>query len=130
MYQMFSHSCIKHIIVPSIERLAREENVDSVHEICNLIRRKERLSDHFNDPRVRNKIGEIFQYPGVHFVLAKFGSRLETSNEKIMASVPWWMNRLKESNPSLYNTIDLEPGGRIWFGAVLVDMAVLLREYL
>ena len=96
MYRMISHSCINHIIVPIFDRLASEKHVDSEHEICLMIKRNEHLIDHFNDPRLRNKIDEILQYRGVHFALAKFGSRLETSNEKIMASVPWWMDRLKE----------------------------------
>jgi hypothetical protein len=127
---MISHSCINHIIVPIFDQLGSEENVDSEHEICLMIRRNEHLRDHFNDPRLRKKIDEILDYRGVRFTLSKFGSRLETSNEKIMASVPWWMDRLKESKPSLYNAIDLEPAGRIWFGAVLVDMVALIREYL
>lgn len=129
MYRMISHSCIMHVIVPVFDRLACEENVDAAHEITSMIRRNEHLSDHFDDPRLRNKMDEMLQYPGAHFALAKFGSRLEISDEKIMASVPWWMSRLKESSPTIYDTINVEPEGRNWFGAVLVDMTALLREY-
>lgn len=129
MYRMISHSAIKRVIVPVFNRLASEENVDAEHEIGLMIRRNEHLSDHFNDSRLRNKMDEILQYPGVHFSLAKFGSHLNISDEKIMASAPWWMSRLKESNPSLYDVIDAEPAGRTWFGEVLVDMVALLREY-
>ena len=83
-----------------------------------------------NEPRLRNKLDDILQHPGVHFVLVNLGSNLEISNEKTMASIPWWMDRLKETNPSLYNKVDLESGGRLGFGTVLVDMVALLREYL
>lgn len=125
-----AHFYIQHVIVPSIERLASEEHVDSEHEILNMIRRRERLRDHSDDPRFRKKLSSIVHYPGVHFTLTKFRVHLETSDEKIKNSVPWWMDRFRETNPSLYNVIDSESEGRLWFGEVLIDLVALLREYL
>ena len=125
-----AHLYIHHIIVPSIERLAIEEHVDSKHEIMNMIRRREHLRNHFNDVRFRKKISDMLNLPGVSFALTQFKIHLEASDEKIMNSVPWWMDRLKESNPILHNAIEGESGGRLWFGEVLVDLVTLLREYI
>jgi hypothetical protein len=125
-----AHFYIQCVIVPSIERLAREECVDSEHEIINMIKRRERLRDHSNDPQFSKKLRGIVHYPRVYFVLIKFRTHLEVSDEKIMNAVPWWMDRLNETNPSLYKAINSEPEGRLWFGEVLVDLITLLREYL
>jgi hypothetical protein len=124
-----AHFYIRHVIVPSIERLASEEHVDSVHEVKNMIRRNERLRDHSDDPRFRKKLSDVVAFPGVHIVLTRFRGRLESSDEYIISSVPWWMDRLKEANPSLYYVIDSESEGRHWFSEVLVDLVALLREY-
>jgi hypothetical protein len=95
-----------------------------------MIRRRERLRDHSNDPRFRKKLNSIVNYPGVHFALTKFRNQLEVSDEEIVNSVPWWMDRLKETSPSLHDTIDGESDGKIWFGEVLIDLVSLLHEYL
>ena len=125
-----AHFYIRHVIVPSIEKLASAEHVDSEHEVKNMIRRKERLMDHSDDPRFREKLSDVVAFPWVHLALTSFRGHLEVSDEKIMNSVPWWMDRLKETNPSLYNAIDGESEGRHWFGEVLVDLVALLREYI
>ena len=88
------------------------------------------MRDHANDPRFRKKASSVIHQPGVYFALTKFRVHLEASEAKIMNSVPWWMNRLKETNLSLYNAIDGESEGRLWFGEVLLDLVALLREYL
>jgi hypothetical protein len=121
---------IQCIIVPIIERLASEEHLDSEHEVKNMIRRRERLRDHADDPRFRKKLSSVIHYLGVRFALTKFRVHLEASEVKIMNSVPWWMNRLKETNLSLYNAIDGESEGRLWLGEVLLDLVAQLREYL
>ena len=121
---------IQYVIVPIIERLASEEHLDSEQEVRNMIRRREHLRDHTDDPRFRKKLSSIIHYPGVYFALTKFRVHLEASDVKILNSVPWWIDRLKETNLSLYNAIDGESEGRLWFSEVLVDLIALLREYL
>jgi hypothetical protein len=125
-----AHLYIQHAIIPIIDKLASEEHIDSKHELKNMIRKQERLRDYANDPRFRKKLRGIIHYPGVNFAFVKFRGHLESSDVKILNSVPWWMARLKETNPSLYTAIDSESEGRLWFGKVLVDLVALLREYL
>jgi hypothetical protein len=78
-----AHFYIRHVIVPSIERLASEEHVDSVHEVKNMIRRNERLRDHSDDPRFRKKLSDVVAFPGVHIVLTRFRGRLESSESTL-----------------------------------------------
>ena len=124
-----AHFYVEHIIIPIIDKLAKDENVNTEQEIKNLIQRRERLTVYADNPEFRKRLIAIVNYPGVHFILTRFRSQLNTPVPDIIASVPWWMDRIKETKPSLYNAIDGEPDGRLWLGETLVDILILFREF-
>ncbi len=94
-----------------------------------MIRSGDRIRDHLNDERVRNRIDSLTEHPGLRFVLSEYGSHLSATDEQITDSSDWWLDRLRETYPTLYDAIERESGGRAWFGLVMVDLTHLLREY-
>ncbi len=120
---------VEHIIIPIIDKLAKDENVDAEQEIRNLISRRQRLTVYADNPEFRKRLITIVNYPGVHLILTRFKSQLNTPVPDIIASVPWWMDRIKETRLGLYRAIDGEPDGRLWLGETLVDILILFREF-
>ena len=120
---------LDHIVFPVLDNIAREHKMGTEAQISQMIRKKETLESHLDDPRVVNKLNEITRNPGVKFLLGRFKGYLEYSRDKVFASLPWWLERIQETRPPLYKIISEEPGGNEWFGDTLYGVIELLKKY-
>ncbi len=120
---------LDHIVYPVLDSVAKDHGVRTEEQIALMIRNKETLENHLDDPRVVEKLNDVMKNPGVRFLLGRFKGYLEYSREQVFASLPWWMERMEETRPSFHRVLTEEPGGSEWFGDTLYGVIELFRKY-
>ena len=118
---------LKSVVFPIIEDVAKKENVPLERQVSNMIHRGDTLGSYAGKPKYRKKIDEVFSHPGVRFLLNQFKDQLNTSESEIRSSMPWWMERIKETKPELNRVIAKEPKGQEWLAQIFIDVINLCK---
>jgi hypothetical protein len=120
---------LDHIVFPVLDSIAKDHGVRTEEQIALMIRNKDTLGNHLDDPRLVEKLNDIMKNPGVRFLLGRFKGYLEYSRQQVFSSLPWWMERIEETRPSFHRVLMEEPGGSEWFGDTLYGVIELFRKY-
>ena len=118
------------VVFPMIEGVAKKENVSLEQQVSNMIKKGDTLGTYADKPEYRKKIDEVFNHSSVRFLLNRFKGQLNTPESEIRNSMPWWMERIKETKPELNNVIAKEPKGQDWLAQIFIDVIKLCKGYL
>ena len=118
------------VVFPMLEGVAKKEKVSLEQQVSNMIKNGVTLGIYADNPEYRKKIDEVFSHSSVRFLLNRFKGQLDTPETKIRSSMPWWMERIKETKPDLYCVISVEPKGQEWLAQIFIDVIKLCRSYL
>jgi len=121
---------LSHIMFPVLDNVAASHSLTINDQVAKMIRNKDSLQSHLDDPKVVKKIEEASANPGVRFLLRHFKSYLSLSRDEVFDALPWWIDRIEETRPSFHKVLVEEPGGGEWFGNVLFETLTIFREYL
>jgi hypothetical protein len=113
-----------------IEGVAKKENVSLEQQVSNMIKKGDTLGTYADKPEYRKKIDEVFSHSSVRFLLNRFKGQLNTPESEIRDSMPWWMERIKETKPELQGVIANEPKGQEWLAQIFIDVIKLCKGYL
>ncbi len=125
-----AHLYLNSVVFPMIEGVAKKENVSLEQQVSNMIKRGDTLGAYAEKPEYRKKIDEVFSHSSVRFLLNRFKDQINTPEDEIRASMPWWMERIKETMPDLNSVIAKEPKGKAWLAQIFIDVIVLCKSYL
>jgi hypothetical protein len=120
---------LQSVVFPIIESIAKREKVTLGEEISKMIAKGETIRTYAQLPESRKKVDEILGSPAAYFVLGKLQRHLRRPDHEISASVPWWMERIRETRPEIYGIINGQPGGEKWLGDTFIDILKICREY-
>ncbi len=120
---------LEHIVFPVLDGIAADHGVRTEEQIAQMIRNRETLESHLDDPKVLDKLNDVMKNPGVRFLIGRFRGYLEYSREQVYKTLPWWMERIEETRPSFYKVLIVEKGGSEWFGDTLYGVIELFRKY-
>ena len=120
---------LQNVVFPIIEGIAKREKVTLGEEISKMIAKGETIGTYAQLPESRKKIDEILGSPAACFVLGKLQRNLRRPDHEIRASVPWWMERIRETRPEIYGIITCQPSGEKWLGDTFMDLLKICREY-
>lgn len=118
------------VVFPMLESVAKKEKVSLEQQVSNMIKNGVTLGTYADNPEYRKKIDEVFSHSSVLFLLNRFKGQLDTPESKIRGSMPWWMERIKETKPDLHCVISVEPKGQEWLAQIFIDVIKLCRSYL
>ena len=118
------------VVFPMIEGVAKKENVSLEQQVSNMIKKGDTLGTYADKPEYRKKIDEVFSHSSVLFLLNRFKGQLNTPESEIRDSMPWWMERIKETKPELQGVIANEPMGQEWLAQIFIDVIKLCKGYL
>ena len=118
------------VVFPMLEGVAKKEKVSLEQQVSNMIKNGVTLGTYADNLEYRKKIDEIFSHSSVLFLLNRFKGQLDTPESKVRGSMPWWMERIKETKPDLHHVISLEPNGQEWLAQIFIDVIELCRGYL
>ena len=118
------------IVFPMIEGVAKKENVSLDQQVLNMIKRRDTLGAYADKPEYRERIDGVFSHSSVRFLLNRFKGHLDTPDSDIRGSMPWWMERIKETKPELNKVIAGEPEGQDWLAQIFIDVIKLCKSYL
>jgi len=111
-----------------LDDVAKEQNVTLAVHVSNMIANGETLANYATNEK--EKIGILFNRPAVRFLSRGMKGYLNTSEEDIRLSMPWWRERIKEINPDLDRIIVAEPNGQEWFVQMFIDLVDICRCYI
>jgi hypothetical protein len=112
-----------------IDGLAQRERVNIEEQVTNMIRRGETLIVYAEKPEYKKRFDDTLGNPAVKLLLGRFRSHLEKTEEEIRASMPWWVERIRETRPELCSVISREPDGVNWLGTIFIDIVHICRRY-
>lgn len=112
-----------------IDGLAQREKVNIEEQVTNMIRRGETLRVYAEKPEYKKRFNDTLGNPAVKLLLGRFRSHFEKTEEEIRASMPWWVERIRETRPELCNVISREPDGINWLGTIFIDIVHICRRY-
>ncbi len=115
------------VIFPIIEDVAKKENILLERQVSNMIHRGDTLGSYAGKPEYRKKIDEVFSHSSVRFLINQFKDQLNMPESKIRSSMPWWMERIKETKPELNSVIAKEPKGQEWLAQIFIDVIHLCK---
>ena len=115
------------VVFPIIEDVAKKENVSLERQVSNMIQRGDTLGSYADKPEYRKKIDEVFSHSGVRFLIRQFKDQLDMPEGEIRSSMPWWMERIKETKPELNRVIAKEPKGQEWLAQIFIDVINLCK---
>jgi len=118
------------VVFPMIEGVAKKENVSLEQQVSNMIQRGDTLGSYADKPEYRKKIDEVFSHSSVRFLLNRFKGQINTPDSEIRNSMPWWMERIKETKPELNSVIAKESKGQEWLAQIFIDVIKLCKGYL
>jgi hypothetical protein len=118
------------VVFPMIEGVAKKENVSLEQQVSNMIKRGDTLGAYADKPEYKERIDGVFSHSSVRFLLTRFQSQLDTPEGVIRKSMPWWMDRIKETKPRLHDVIAGEPNGQEWLAQIFIDVIKLCKSYL
>ena len=114
---------------PVLENVSSSHKITIEAQVTDMIRKNDSIRTHMDDPRVVEKLREVMANPGIRFLLGRFKGYLNYTKDEVRRALPWWMDRIRETRPSLYKVFTGEPGGCDWFGNVLYETLTIFKEY-
>jgi hypothetical protein len=121
---------LKTVVFPMLEGVAKKEKISIEQQVSNMIKNGVTLGSYADNPEYRKKIDEVFSHSSILFLLNRFKGQLNMPESKTRGSMPWWMERIKETKPDLYSVISVEPNGQEWLAQIFIDVIKLCRCYL
>jgi len=120
---------LRSVVFPVLDGLAEKEKVSIEQQITNMIRRDETLHFYENNPDFKKRFDDTLGNPAVRHLLRRFRAHLDTTEEEIRGSIPWWFERMRKTRPEICSVITNEPNGENWLGTIFVDIVNLCRRY-
>jgi hypothetical protein len=117
------------MIFPLIDGIAKKENLSIREEVVKMIDKGLTIGAYTRHPEYRRRLDETLGSPAACFVLDRFRDHIEKPENEIRASVPWWIERIRETRPEIYVEITTRPSGERWLGDTFVDIATICRGY-
>jgi hypothetical protein len=117
------------MIFPLIDGIAKKENLSLREEVVKMIEEGVTIGAYAQRPEYRRRLDETIGSPTACFVLDRLKNHIEKPEKEIRASVPWWIERIKETRPEICVEITTRPGGERWLGDTFVDIATICRGY-
>ena len=118
------------VVFPMLDKVAKKENVSLEQQVSNMIKRGDTLGTYANKPEYRIKIDNVFGHSSVLFLLNRFKGQLNTPEKEIRESMPWWIERIRETKPELNSIITNELKGQEWLAQIFIDVIKLCKEHL
>lgn len=72
-------------------------------------------------------VQKIFRMGNVMGALSAFRMYSNLSDEEVMDSIPWWLERINETKPGLYRVVINSPKGTQWLTQSLISLFKLLK---
>lgn len=120
---------LQSMIFPIIDGIARGENLTLREEVAKMIEEGVTIGAYARRPEHRRRLDETLGSPAACFILDRFRDHIEKPEREIRASVPWWIERIRETRPEICVEITARPGGERWLGDTFVDIARICRGY-
>ncbi len=118
------------VVFPLIEVIAKKERVTLAEQVSRMIARGETIGSYASRPEFRRKLDETLGNPAACFLLGKVRPHLNRPEQEIRDSVPWWIERIGETQPDVCSVIRDNPGGERWLGDVFIETLRICGERL
>ncbi len=124
-----AHFYLKSMIYPVLNSIAQNEHLSIVEEVAKMIDGGVTIGEYARRPEYGEKLEDTLGSPTACFVIDKFRGHLEKPEHEIRASVPWWLERIRETRPEIHAVISSRPGGEKWLGDTFVDITKLCLRF-